>query len=216
MNKNTIRYSILSLAGLIFLVFLYMYSIDTFNPFKIIFIFIFVMIYILGILAAIYPKYCLRSLNMEKTSNAECENGIINYEGHHPDCGIFKDHVFVFRNKTYCVGCSGLLSGAFLAILTCIYYFFYNTVELIFWLGVIMILASLIQLIFFNMENKWIKFLSNLGLVWGSSLILIGLLEYSNVFVALYFLFLIIAWIITRIALSNENHKLVCDKCLEM
>jgi hypothetical protein len=150
---------------------------------------------------------------MESTGISECENKIINYNGHHPDCGIFEDHVFNFKNKKYCVGCSGLLTGAFLAILTCLYYLVFGILEMIFWLGVIMVLASLMQLIFFNIENKWIRFLSNLGLVWGSSLILIGILEYSNVFIVVYFLFLIFAWILTRTSLSEENHYRICDKC---
>jgi hypothetical protein len=174
------------------------------------------MICFLGILASIYPTCCLRFFNIEKTSISECEIRIINYDGHHPDCGSFKDHVFNFKNKKYCVGCSGLLTGAFLAILTCLDYFFYGTFELIFWLGVIIVLVSLTQLIFFNLENKWIRFLSNLGLVWGSSLILIGILEYSNFFIAVYFLFLIFAWILTRTALSKENHDRICDKCLDL
>ncbi|MCE5213277.1 MAG: hypothetical protein LLF83_00965 [Methanobacterium sp.] len=216
MNKNTTSYSILSLTGLIFLILLYLYSDDTINPFRIIFLFIFIIICILGIVASIYPSYCLRFLSIETTSPSECENRIINYEGHHPDCGVFNDHVFNFKNRKYCVGCSGLLTGALLAILSCLYYLFYGTEGLIFWLGVILVLASLLQLIFFSMENKWVKFLSNLGLVWGSSLIMIGLLEHSNVFIAVYFLFLIIAWIITRTALSQENHDVICDNCPDL
>lgn len=213
MNKNTVSYCVLSLAGLIFLVFFYLYSVDNNNPFKIIFIITFITICILGILASLYPSFCLRFLNMDKITLSECENKIIIFHGHHPDCGIFKEHVFNFKNKKYCVGCSGLLTGAFMAILTCLCYLIYGALEFLFWLGVIVVLASLMQLILFSIENKWVKFLSNLGLVWGSSLILIGILENKNVFIAVYFLFLIFAWIITRTALSEENHAQICDKC---
>jgi hypothetical protein len=193
-----------------------MYSVDTFNPYKIIFLYFFIMICILGILASIYPTYCLRFLNMETTAISECEKGIINYNGHHPDCGIFEDHVFNFKKKKYCVGCSGLLTGAFLAILTCLYYLFYGALDFIFWLGVIIVLASLMQLIFFRLKNKRVRFLSNLGMVWGSSLIIIGILEHGNVFITVYFLFLIFAMILTRTALSHEKNIRICDKCPDL
>ena len=216
MNKNNTSYSFLSLAGLFFLVLIFLYSNNNFNPYKIIFLSIFILICILGITASIYPSYCLRILNTDGTERSECDDRIISYEGHHADCGVFNDHVFNFKNKKYCVGCSGLLTGAFLAIFTSLVYVFYGTFYLIFWMGIIMVLVALIQLIFFSPENKWIKFLSNLGLVWGSALIFIGLLEYGNVFMAVYFLFLILVWIITRTALSQENHILICEKCFSL
>jgi hypothetical protein len=216
LKKNNIGYCILSLAGLFFLVLIFIYSSNNFNPYKIIFLSIFIMICILGIIASIYPSYCLNILNIDSTEGSECFGRIISYEGHHADCGVFKDHVFNFKNNKYCVGCSGLLTGSILAIFTCLGYLFYGTFYLIYWLGVILVLISLIQLIFLSMELKLIKFLSNLGLVWGSALIFIGLLEYGNVFMAVYFLFLIVVWIITRTALSQENHILICEKCLSL
>lgn len=213
MNRHTSFYITLSLAGIIFLGLLYIYSPRAINPYKISFLVIFVVICILGMLATIYPSQCLRFFKIDTVTVYECKNRMIKNEGHHPDCGEFEEHVFSFKNKKYCVGCTGLFTGAFLAILTCILYVFSGTDEFIFWMGMFIVLASLLQMIFSKLDNRLVKFFSNLGLVWGSSLILVGLLEYSSVSLSLYFLFLVIALIMTRSVVSGKNHDLICMYC---
>ena len=211
--KNPIGYTLLSLLGLIFLVVLYLYTPQTFNPQKTLFLSIFVLICLAGMLAAIYPSHCLRFFKIETVTEYECKNRMLKTVGHHPDCANFPEHVFTFKNKKYCVGCSGLLIGAVLAVLTCLLYGLYGANGLIFWLGIVLVLSSLLQLTFLNIENKPVKFLSNLGLVWGSSFILVGLVGYRNIFLSVYFLFLAVAWIMARTALSRENHERICLAC---
>lgn len=211
--KNSLGYITLSFAGLILLTILYICTPITSHPYKLLFLLLFMFICLGGMLASAYPNLCLKFFKIETVTVYECKNMKIKNMGHHPDCGQFSRHVFSFKNKKYCVGCAGLLTGALLAILTCILYVFFGVDRLIFWIGIIVVLSSLLELIFLKLEDRYIKFASNLGLVWGSSLILVGLVEYSNISLNIYFLFLIILWIMTRTEISRENHDLICTSC---
>ena len=212
---NTKVYIILSLLGLIFLILIYLYSPRIFNPYKIILLISFILICLLGMWAAINPRHCHRILRTEIVNENKCSKSKLK-KGHHPDCEEFSEHTFSFRNKKYCIGCTGLFIGTFLAILTCLLYLIYGFMEILLWTGFIMTLASLYQLTLLKLENKISKFFSNLGLVWGSALILTGILEHGNIFIGIYFLFLVVAWIITRSAVSRENHHLICKDCMEL
>lgn len=204
---------ILSFFGMFFLFLIYIYSPPVGTPFKIVFIFIFLFICFLGILAAIYPSQCLRILKIETVKEYRCQDKSLENMGHHPNCGKFHDHTFKYHGKKYCVGCTGLVTGAILAILTSIMYMIYGTVGLFFYLGVLMVLFSLLQITFLKIGNRMVRFLSNMGLVWGSSLILIGLLSKGNIFEIIYFMFMICIWIITRSELSKRNHDTICREC---
>lgn len=204
---------ILSFLGMFFLFLMYIYSPPVGTPFKIVFIFIFLFICLLGILAAIYPSQCLRILNIETVKEYRCQDKSLEIVGHHPNCGKFNDHTFMFQGKKYCVGCTGLVTGAILAILTCILYMIHGTIGLFFYLGVLMVLFSLLQITFLKMGNRMVRFLSNMVLVWGSSLILVGLLSNGNVFEIIYFMFMISIWIITRSEVSKRNHDTICREC---
>jgi len=204
------------LSGLLFLVLIYLISPRTVNPYKTYFIISFIIICLLGIWAAINPGHCLRILNIQTVKKKECNERKLQIIGHHPDCGEFSGHIFTYKNMKYCVGCTGLLTGGFLAVITCILYLIYGSMEIIFWAGFIMVLFSQLELTVFNYEFKLVKFLSNMGLVWGSALILTGLLDYGNIFLGIYFLFLIVAWIFTRTMISEKNHYLICKNCLSV
>lgn len=205
-------FKVLSFLGLFFLVLIYNYAPRIENPFKNVLVFIFLLICLLGILAALYPSKCLKLFKIETVQEYECQNKSLKNVGHHPDCGEFDDHIFMYHNKKYCLGCSGLITGAVMAILTCILYLIYGGIGTYFYLGVLLVLCSLLQMIF-NIKIKLAKFLSNLALVWGSSLILVGFIDSSNVFLCVYFLFLIVVWIFTRTEISKRNHNLICKIC---
>ena len=235
MSRELRLYILLSLAGLLFLFLLYLYTPQTTNPYKLVFIIIFVLICFMGIIAAIYPIQCM-SFKEEKYTKSICKNNTLNknneteyrfknrilkIEGHHPDCGEFQDHIYTFYNKKLCVGCSGLLIGSVMAIFTVMSYIIYGTSSglgsiggFIFYLGVAVTSAALLLLIFLSLKIKLVRFISNLSLVWGSSLVLIGLLEYRNIFLSIYFLFLVLVWIMTRSAVSRRNHQMICQSCI--
>ncbi|MGZ4857457.1 MAG: restriction endonuclease [Methanobacteriaceae archaeon] len=185
----------------------------------------------MGMLAAVYPSKCAHLSNFKidfkkqkphRRIKIESQKYIIKYEGHHPNCGKFNSHVFILKGKKYCAGCTGLFLGGLLAVIgTLIYYFGYNSVylmefhgQIVFWIGFFAVLFSLIQLIFINLNNNLIKFSSNLLLVLGSFFILIGIdAIQANISLEIYFLILVLFWILTRIRISQNNHKIRCLEC---
>jgi hypothetical protein len=184
----------------------------------------------LGMLAAVYPSKCVYIFNFKKDlgnqrphNRVKTEsNNIIKYEGHHPDCGKFKSHVFILNGKNYCAGCTGLFLGGIIAVIgTFIYYFGYYSGylrgfngQIVFWIGFFAVLFSLIQMIFLNLNNNVIKFSSNLLLVLGSFMILIGIDAIkNNISLEIYFLILVLFWIFTRIRISQNNHRITCFEC---
>jgi hypothetical protein len=185
----------------------------------------------LGILAAVYPSRCVHLFNFKKDFKnqrphsrvkTESYNNDVKYEGHHPNCGKFKSHVFIINGKKYCAGCSGLFLGGLIAVIgTLIYYFGYYSGylkgvngQIVFWIGFLAVLFSLIHMIFINLNNNVIKFSSNLLLVLGSFMILIGICAIrGNIILEIYFLVLILFWIFTRIRISQNNHRVICLEC---
>jgi len=158
---------------------------------------LFILICLGGMVAASHPQYC----NRKESSS------------HHPDCGPFQSHSFTIRNKKYCAGCSGLLVGAGLAMGLCLTYYLHPlTNPLLFWAGVVMVLVSLFQLNILKIDLAGVKFIFNLALVLGSSLILLGILEFKPN-LSLYFLVLVGLWIYTRTTISATDHDLICSRC---
>ncbi len=208
--------------GLLLLVAMYLWSLKpetsyySQNP---MILSIFIMICIMGILAAIYPSKCAGFFKFRNEINVTSSNGnSIRFSGHHPDCGKFKHHTIIIYGKRYCPGCLGLSIGAFLAIVGILFYYFSGLTgehgQIYFYIGIIIVLFTMILIIFFNM-GKRIKFILNLALVLGSFLILLGVSLKGNILVEIYFLILISFWIFTRIRVSQTHHEKVCHDCLK-
>lgn len=180
------------------------------------------VICILGILAAIYPGMCRGFIKSQYKQNrnvkkSKSNNSPIRFEGHHPDCRQFENHTFKFDGKKYCPGCSGLFIGALIAVLGSLFYYFEGLptsyAQNFFWIGTGLVFAVLFLIVFINLEKR-LKFISNLILVVGSFLILIGILKAKdNLLMELYFLVLIVFWIITRICISETYHENICVNC---
>ena len=166
---------------------------------------VYILVCLLGMMAASYPQHCLRLLNRE--------SGKSESNGHHPDCGEFETHTFTLKCKRYCAGCSGLFLGAALAILGCLFYYLYGSKSsILFWIGVLAVFIALIQLNYLKIDGALIKFLSNLVLVTGSAMILVGILEFKPN-LSIYFLVLIGLWIYTRTSISATYHDRICSQC---
>ena len=233
-NLLSIYFILISFIGLFFLSILFLYSPTTsiyYNFQKTLFLLIFLGICLLGMFAAVYPEHCVYLLIYKKDlTNHRPHNRVkanyykdmVMYEGHHPDCGKFSSHTFILRGKKYCAGCAGLFLGGFIVIIgTLIYYFgFFHSylsginASMSFWIGFFAVLFSLSLLIFINLKNNIVKFSSNFLLVLGSFLIFIGIDSIrGSISLEIYFLFLIIFWILTRIRISQHNHRLICLEC---
>jgi hypothetical protein len=185
----------------------------------------------MGMLAAVYPSQCINLFNFKKDfKNQRPQNrlkieskiNMVVYEGHHPDCGKFNSHVFILKGKKYCAGCVGLFLGGLIAVIgILIYYFGYYSGylrgvngQILFFIGFFAVLLSLFQLIFINSNNNVVKFSSNLLLVLGSLLILIGINAIrGNMALEIFFLVLTLLWVLTRIRISQNNHRITCLEC---
>lgn len=207
--------------GLFFLIAMYLWS----PPSKTYYSFqnplilsIFIAICLLGIMAAIYPSLCQGLMKFQKEmekKTSKVDN--ILFEGHHPDCGKFESHTFCIKGKKYCPGCSGLFIGAIIAVVGTLLYYFAGLPRIygqtFFWMGEVMVFLALFLIVFLETEKK-LKFISNIALVLGSFLILIGIMAVKeNWIMEIYFLFLVIFWILTRVSVSEKYHEDICRDC---
>jgi hypothetical protein len=168
---------------------------------------IFVVICLFGIIAGVYPRIFFNSSRSRNSG----------FQGHHPICDHYKNHVLHWNEKVFCAGCSGLVVGAGVAI-------FYSTLYLVFdvflgapirmfWFGFLMVVIGLIQH-FIDMGNAIIHFLLNVVFVVGSSMLLFSSDALGfNIRIMSYMLALIVFWIITRIRLSQFDHVKICVLC---
>lgn len=215
-KNNRLYFFITSISGLFILLFLVLYTHHGIEQYQqLIILYIFVLICILGMLAAVSPSTC-NSLTMRTADDDDSPKKL--YLGHHPECGEFENHTYTLFNKKICSGCSGLFTGAVFAVVatvTCILYgvpVSSNMTE--FYTGFTMVLLSFIGLYFWRESTSAAKFLLNLLLVVGSFLILIALAGVkANLSVQIYYLLLICIWIITRISMSEFVHGSVCEDC---
>jgi len=188
---------------------------------------IFGIICLSGIMAGISPSRCSGMLHFKRSKNessyetkqTSAGETAVRFKGHHPTCGKFSAHVFQLSGKTYCAGCTGLVTGAVVSLLANILYLFasFHTAEagaLAFWLGFWGVACGLLQYGVLDLNRSAVHSFLNVTFVIGALLLLIGVIEVnSNFALELYLLTLIVYWIITRIMLSQAEHKKICASC---
>jgi hypothetical protein len=187
----------------------------------------FILICFLGILAGVYPKSCLKILDVKGIQNSDTygvnsisKTGLgISIVGHHPTCGKFSNHVISFSNKIYCAGCTGLIIGAIISILGSLIYFFVSPINAnvnftFFWLGFALIILGLTQHKLYIFGRSSLHLFLNIIFPVGALFLVIGVNEIiENFFLNLFLLAFIIYWIFTRILLSKEEHRKICEAC---
>jgi hypothetical protein len=220
---NRLYFSFISIAGLFALIFLVISAPNQETVFylqKPIILSIFILICLMGMVAAVSPSWCIELSSLKKDQNPGDYEGAKQkkFSGHHPECENFMTHTYTLRGRKYCAGCSGLFIGAIIGILGTIAYYFIglsqDSIFIIFFTGILMVLLSLLQNLLFIVEYNTLKFFLNLMLVVGSFFILIGTVQLNNsLFIQVFFLLLVIIWILTRISSSERNHTLICEDC---
>lgn len=185
---------------------------------------IFGAICVLGVIAGTFPRKCsglIHFRNQEKSSDESKQTltgETMKFVGHHPNCGKFFAHIVRLGNRTYCTGCTGLKLGAIISIIGSILYPFYGfnleTINVvIFWLGFVGVAIGLIHSLY-DLNSGRARLILNFTFVLGAFLLLIGVSEISNnIILEFYLLVLIVYWIMTRIILSKEKHRRICDSC---
>jgi len=187
---------------------------------------IFITICFIGILVGVFPSRCLKKIhfrsqnkNSRETEHASSQMTTVKFNGHHPTCGNFSAHVLQISGKMYCAGCIGLVIGAIISLFGSLLYFLleFNAGEigiLIFWLGFTGVFFGILQYNIFNGDRSVVHSIFNVMFVLGAFLLLIGVHEItSNFLLELYLLIIIIYWIMTRIMLSQLEHRKICTIC---
>ncbi len=194
---------------------------------------LFISICILGMISVFFPKQCSMIFheNAKKTSTdvsvREKEGfqksskilGVVLTHGHHPECKGFFHHELKVGKKTFCIACMGLFFGAVMAIFGALSYFFFE------WLvgldglflvvfGIIGVALCLMHYTLFDLHSGLIRFSLNVFFVFGMFLIVAGIdSTVQNSALNLFFAGLSIFWLFTRILLSKNKHKEICQTC---
>ena len=188
---------------------------------------VFVTICSFGAMAAVLPSKCSRAFHDRYAADRGSSDGdgssrdavAITLKGHHMTCGSFATHVLQVRGRTYCAGCSGLLTGALVAIATSLLYasnviLFYGQAGFALWFGFTMVLMGLLQYAKPLMTRGLVHFFLNVVFVVGAFFLLVGVIEMNGGFVVeTYFLVVTLFWILTRMVLSNREHERICIQC---
>jgi hypothetical protein len=172
-----------------------------------------------GSLVAVSPRKCSRAHETQMVKalmDSDVKTGFpVSSEGHHPDCGRFSAHTIRFKGTSYCAACTGLLMGGVVAMIVTALYFFFGlnagSVSLpAVLVGQLGLASGLIQFKF----KSWTRSAANLLFVLGSSFMLIGVDQLvGSVFVDIYVSGLIVLWILTRVMISQWDHRRICLSC---
>ncbi|MFX0168899.1 MAG: hypothetical protein ACFE89_06000 [Candidatus Hodarchaeota archaeon] len=186
------------------------------------------LICVLGIIAGVSPTHCSRPFRTrrEKTKVPDSEQHAqaeleLHKRGHHPTCQHYSGHIMVWGSRTFCAGCTGLVTGALIALFGTILFFFFSWQFLdpipIFWVGFLLVAFGLLQHMlyqFLGVNHGVVRFAMNILFVLGPLMLLASLVQITNNLVlALYLLLLTLYWIFTRIVMSRRSHTIICASC---
>jgi hypothetical protein len=180
---------------------------------------VFLLICAWGSLTAVSPRKCSMA-HETQMGGALMDSGVktgfpVSSKGHHPDCGGFSAHIIRFRGNRYCAACTGLLTGGVIAmIVTSLYFFFGLNASPISFPAVLVGQLGLVSgLIQFKLKG-WSRSAANVLFVLGSSLMLIGVDQLvGSVFLDTYVIGLVMLWVLTRVMVSQWDHRRICLSC---
>jgi hypothetical protein len=192
---------------------------------------IFIIICLLGAVVGVRPSRSSRSTS-RKTGQMEYEDSqeteVLQRKptlrGHHYSCDPFSDHVLKVGTGVYCAGCTGLTTGAIIAILGSISYFFLGYVffngHLVFWSGFSGVLVGLVQHRIYRVttiSSGFFRFSLNVIFVLGAFFLLVGANQIAGYLaVDIFILCVILLWILNRIMMSKGEHEKTCKQCSDV
>lgn len=193
---------------------------------------IFAVICVLGSLAAVFPGACSRGFGSVKKKSS---GGWVHFSfkkggsdsvhdsavlrGHHPVCGVFSSHVFKLGDGVFCATCSGLFLGGVLSLVGAVVYFFVgwsvgDGVLLVGFVGVVGVAVGLLQSVLIRVRWSSVRVVSGLLFAVGALLVLVavdGLV--GDLFLDVFLVLLTVFWLVTRVALSQWEHRSMCSNC---
>jgi hypothetical protein len=184
---------------------------------------IFISCCLLGISFALRPNWIARFTKKADQDSNHGSTQITNKKrkGHHPDCPPFQDHIIESKRKVRCAGCTGLAVSSILSILLSVLYFiFIDQISTTFGLILIILGLSIITLNFLETVNSkttgFVHLISNIFLVWGFFLVIIGTFHLTgSLLYGTFAVVISILWMDTRIQLSKWRHGNICRSCSE-
>jgi hypothetical protein len=197
---------------------------------------IFCIICIFGILAALFPKQCSttfhdkKDTNFEKSLSIKCRKNqfkknstIFNIKivhGHHTMCKEFSHHEFQILDKTFCLGCYGLLSGALLSLSAMISYLFglwlinEYTFNFLVWFGIMGVNLGLTKPLLARLKQRMIRYLVEILFVFSIFVLLVTVdLALKNMMTDFYLILLSLYWLWTKITVTRWDHDKICSIC---
>jgi len=197
---------------------------------------IFCFICIFGILAALFPKQCSSTFHgkkytyvrqdpsiKSKKNQFKKSSTIFNMKiahGHHIMCEEFSHHELQILDKTFCIGCYGLLSGAILSLSGMISYIFRlwlineYTFNFFLWVGIIGVNLGLIKPLLTKLKQRMIRYLLEVLFVFGVFSLLVTIdVALKNLMVDLYLVLLSLYWLWTKITVTRWDHDKTCRVC---
>jgi hypothetical protein len=176
---------------------------------------------ILGIIGGLYPQSCSGILDFEKryrNKPGSSQSHGKAFQGHHPACEHFSSHVLQIGGRRFCATCSGLVLGAFTALLGTGAFFLGNVgmtgeLPLLVSVGAVGVTLGLLHPTVFRLKS-FARFFAGTLFVVGSFLLLISVEDSArNTSIDLFFVALSVLWILTKVSLSRWEHQQVCSKC---
>jgi len=175
---------------------------------------------IFGISIAIYPNWWRKNKkNTDHASDLSKGKTGKSFQGHHPDCSMFRSHIIIIKNKPRCAGCLGLIIGSLVSI-------FLMTLYLViqFRLSIIMyyifIIIGIFVLIFVYGEiillkrQTFVHIILNILLIFSFLIITISVFEITkNLVYGVLTVLLCLLWLDTRIYISKYQHQRICASC---
>lgn len=181
----------------------------------------FAAVCILGIIAALFPSSCSAIPAFGKgighgQLKSDVQETIL--RAHHPSCDNYSTHILSVGNRKFCATCSGLLTGAIISLFATVIYFFVGlqlgTLSALVWMGSAGVVLGLLQSGFPKLSGGLTRFSVSVIFVLGTFLMFISIdSAVGSIAVDLFFVALSVLWILTKIALSQRDHKLTCSKC---
>ena len=182
---------------------------------------IFILICLSGIAAGVAPSR-LRvgghaATRRRSPTRGNAQEGAVYLRGHHPACERFDEHVINLNGRVYCAGCTGLVTGAVLAVLGSFFFlfggYFVGFEGVLFWLGFVWVALGIIQH-HIDLGIAVVHLALNTVFVVGAFLLFVDVQRLSgNLIVEAYLLALTVFWIMSRIHLSRLDHERICRGC---
>jgi len=175
---------------------------------------------IFGISIAIYPNWWRKNKrNTDHNSNIQKSKTSRSFEGHHPDCNMFRSHIIIIKNKPRCAGCLGLTFGALISIFLMSLYLILSFKLPIVIYYILLILGILLLIfvygeIMLSKRNMFFHILLNSLLILSFLFITIIVVELTeNPVYGVLVVLLCFLWLDTRIHISNYQHQRICSFC---